>query len=563
MLKQVLEKRVLALRRCGWALGWLVGGVVLSACPPLAGGGGAAPQKVLSISFDKNGGDTEAVPSRVSLPSSEGTLGYLPQAPTRKGFVFVGWNKARDGRGERFTEDTPLEVDILLIVYAQWKPVLNVEVQAARTLLTPLPQERSARVEVVVSGFQNTMDARSVALEAALPEGVELQEVANQSTRNTRSVDFLLAYDGVTAFPEGTASLRFHLVPAVEGYPLEEHYLHEAHTLHLRVVDGQEESRPIELHQGNIGNFNTFANTWEGLRRHYRLTQDIRLEAPVAPETRNWTPIGRPVDGSSLTDHAFAGSFDGDGFKIVGLTLRAPNSDYQGFFGIVSALAKIKNLGLEEVHISGRDNVGSLVGWTNGTVRNSYATGSVEGHNNVGGLVGWLNGTVHNSYATGNVEGSSYVGGLVGWIQLQAGGVHNSYATGAVEGNSVVGGLVGGTDAGTVQNSVALNPGLRVTAGGISERAGRVVGATNASLINNYARSSMPLDIDGGFTFPFGTSNSRHGANTSLHSTAAFWEALWADAFENVWTWNAATGLPVLREVGGEQNHRLQDLWRP
>ena len=62
--------------------------------------------------------------------------------------------------------------------------------------------------------------------------------------------------------------------------------------------------------------------------------------------------------------------------------------------------------------------VGGLMGYcgTDGSVSNSYSTGSVNGDEYVGGLVGFcdIDGSVSNSYSTGSVTGSSYVGGLVG-----------------------------------------------------------------------------------------------------------------------------------------------------
>ena len=92
----------------------------------------------------------------------------------------------------------------------------------------------------------------------------------------------------------------------------------------------------------------------------------------------------------------------------------------------------------------GDTNVGGLVGRNfQGTVSNSYATGSVTGTGgNVGGLVGYnYQSTVSGSYATGAVTGDGNVGGLVG--RNFEGTVSNSYATGAVTGSSDVGGLVG------------------------------------------------------------------------------------------------------------------------
>jgi hypothetical protein len=60
--------------------------------------------------------------------------------------------------------------------------------------------------------------------------------------------------------------------------------------------------------------------------------------------------------------------------------------------------------------VDGDSNVGGLVGGNNGTVSNSYSTGSVTGvSNNVGGLMGYNGGTVVNSFY--NIENVTINGG--------------------------------------------------------------------------------------------------------------------------------------------------------
>ena len=93
------------------------------------------------------------------------------------------------------------------------------------------------------------------------------------------------------------------------------------------------------------------------------------------------------------------------------------------------------------------------MGFSKGTIRSSYATGSVMGTNDVGGLVGNNdnNSTTTASYATGDVSGNSDVGGLVGFSK---GTITSSYATGSVTGTNDVGGLVGqNAGNGTVMSS--------------------------------------------------------------------------------------------------------------
>ncbi|CAG0954608.1 partial Heme/hemopexin-binding protein, partial [Geobacteraceae bacterium] len=109
-------------------------------------------------------------------------------------------------------------------------------------------------------------------------------------------------------------------------------------------------------------------------------------------------------------------------------------------------------------NVTGGNSVGGLVGYGyDDSITNSYATGEVTGTgDNVGGLVGYTNGSnpiIDNSYATGPVTGNNYVGGLVGSINSSNITIsNNSHADGLVTGNSYVGGLVGSVNSGGTIN---------------------------------------------------------------------------------------------------------------
>jgi len=70
-----------------------------------------------TVTFNKNGGDTEASPATKTAESG-GNIGTLPDAPTRAGYAFAGWNTAQDGSGDIFTAVTAVTSD--MTVYAQW-----------------------------------------------------------------------------------------------------------------------------------------------------------------------------------------------------------------------------------------------------------------------------------------------------------------------------------------------------------------------------------------------------------------------------------------------------------
>ena len=169
-------------------------------------------------------------------------------------------------------------------------------------------------------------------------------------------------------------------------------------------------------------------NTYEG--------QTITLNSDIDLENVSWTPIG-------TEESFFAGSFDGQGYKISNLTINAPNSDYQGFFGYTARLTEIKNIKFIDCDITGNDYVGILSGFSCNTFKNCTATGIVSGNTYVGGLVGYIEeGSIYDSYSECAVNGVSEIGGLVGYCGAST--MINCYATGDVTatGNNV-GGLIG------------------------------------------------------------------------------------------------------------------------
>ncbi len=190
------------------------------------------------------------------------------------------------------------------------------------------------------------------------------------------------------------------------------------------------------------------------------------------PAGNGWLPIG---DSSN----AFAATFEGNGYTISNLFINRSSTDYTGLFGYVSSGGGISNLGVVGVDVTGRDEVGGLVGGTEGTITGSYATSGVSSSGGrVGGLVGGTEGTITGSYATGRVSSpGNTVGGLAGYNRET---ITASYATGGVSSSgNTVGGLVG-LNNGTITASYATG---RV--GGASTIGG-LVGHNNVTITASY-----------------------------------------------------------------------------
>ena len=203
-----------------------------------------------------------------------------------------------------------------------------------------------------------------------------------------------------------------------------------------------------------------------------------------------------------------AGEFDGNGHRISNLSLNLYSVSNVGLFGYLAG-GKVSGLGIENVNVTGFESVGGLVGWNEeGTVSDSYLTGSVTGETWVGGLVGGNNGTITNSYTTGIVAGSMGVGGLNGWggyghppsipggqymgglVGANFGVVSNSYSESYVIGNEFVGGLVGVNYYGSVTDSysVASVTGMNIVGGliGLNEGGTVINSHSSASLIGDF-----------------------------------------------------------------------------
>jgi len=238
------------------------------------------------------------------------------------------------------------------------------------------------------------------------------------------------------------------------------------------------------------------ANTGD-YNKYFILTADIDL-ASAGPFTT----------GVIASDLSFIGDFNGNNHTISNLTINTSgaSNSYLGLFGKTNSGAQVKNLGLQNVSITGGSSsqyLGGLVGYSDGssTIGNCYSTGAVTGGNSsqyLGGLVGWNGCNINNCHSTGDVNGGDYsanLGGLVGdnGDDYHYGSISNCYSTGTVSGgtsSSDLGGLVGG-NYGTDSNSYSTGS---VTGGNSSSCIGGLAGWNGYNINNCYSTS----DVNGG-----------------------------------------------------------------
>lgn len=166
---------------------------------------------------------------------------------------------------------------------------------------------------------------------------------------------------------------------------------------------------------------------------------NIALTDDIDISDEEWIPVGK-------SDHAFAGTFDGKGHTVSGMTIGtkdAPKSlskdeVYMGFFGVLGGSATVKDLTLTDVCIYteglASDYVGAIAGYTHSTdtgrngavidsctVKGTVSHTAEKGNQFTGGMIGYqYKGALINSCFEGNVScvvkagDLAEVGGLVG-----------------------------------------------------------------------------------------------------------------------------------------------------
>lgn len=163
---------------------------------------------------------------------------------------------------------------------------------------------------------------------------------------------------------------------------------------------------------------------------YFKLQKDIDMSAYSTGD--GWQPVAE-----------FSGKIDGRGYIIKNLTVSRASDRFCGLFGKVKDGAKINNLKLENVNISGGEYTGAIAGTCSGTVMNCTVTGNVSSQSsNVGGVFGLFeNGVAQKIISRVSVNGSESVGGFVG--SMTSGTIESCSAEGNVTGINKIGGFAG------------------------------------------------------------------------------------------------------------------------
>ena len=153
---------------------------------------------------------------------------------------------------------------------------------------------------------------------------------------------------------------------------------------------------------------------------------------------QGWVPIGGAGSTSSsdrrnvTSRNPFHATFEGNGHTIANLFVQSEDALFTGLFGytgydsVADSYSTIRRVGMIDIQLSGYNYIGGLVGWNEGAILSSYATGQVSGWYSLGGLAGGNRGSIVSSYATvrllGHRTSGNSIGGLVGINQKTSGG---------------------------------------------------------------------------------------------------------------------------------------------
>ncbi len=140
--------------------------------------------------------------------------------------------------------------------------------------------------------------------------------------------------------------------------------------------------------------------------------------------------------------HPFKGHYDGNKFKLSGISAGFDSVDYTGVFAFIYFGAVVKNVRVENSQFTGRQNVGAVAGLNAGTIEDSFANAvTTVTANSGGGIAGANSGLISRCVNAGEIEvANNYAGGICG---INSGEINDSYNKGIINAHMYAGGIAG------------------------------------------------------------------------------------------------------------------------
>lgn len=255
----------------------------------------------------------------------------------------------------------------------------------------------------------------------------------------------------------------------------------------------------------------------------------------------------------------FAGTLDGNGYTITGLTIQASEACPTGAF-ILNNTGVIENIGFTEAVVFGiqtdQSNWASvIVGTNNGVIRRAYVLGNISGGHRSSAIVSWNNNVVEDCYCVATIAGKVETGGIAA-VTTDGSLIKNCYVVPKIYStNNNTGGISAYAYTGaTIKNCCVL--GGLIENGG-TENIARIVGRLNGTptLINNLVSENALLQ-DTLITSESATSSQGQTMERTVFSTENVYSNTLGWDFDDCWEMNAILGRPVLIGLEELENNR-------
>ena len=176
-------------------------------------------------------------------------------------------------------------------------------------------------------------------------------------------------------------------------------------------------------------------NTYSG--KTIKIRNDLDFKG--YSEKKNVCGLSSTFEPIGNQSHPFSGKVDGNIKYIKNLTIDKTGNDNVGIFGYVGKTSNFVGINLENITVKGKDYVGSLIGnAVGGTPINEVVAKNVNvtGRYNIGGLVGYRGDLKNIIMKGGSVTGNSYVYAIRGYS-----GYGDSYLRNSIVENMSVTGI--------------------------------------------------------------------------------------------------------------------------
>lgn len=263
---------------------------------------------------------------------------------------------------------------------------------------------------------------------------------------------------------------------------------------------------------------NNVASGTSFLNKFFSVVKDINFNNGIIDSSAasfGFNPIGSYV--TNTNNKPFSGTIKGNGFAIANYKFSNNTIDNVGLFGYTKD-ATIKNLGISNINISARNNVGGLVAITNNTTIDScFVYGFISGVRNVGGLVGFdtVASTINRSFTNTTIDAQTNVGGIAGNYK---GTINNSYSNSEIysstSANNYVGGIIG--NASSSSNLTNVYSACKIIRNGTNTNFGKIKGNSSGTNTNCYSRDSVFVNYTNSNTTGY---NGTQKTNAELRSS--------------------------------------------